>query len=201
MYLKWIGGLILSAAFTAHAATAATEGGSFAVYGWGSETCSLVLQRLDGAEQGRVEEQIAEWVAGYISAHNRLLSGIYDVTPVKSHASIVPVAQTICQRNPDLIFESVVMAILDRLSSLRLLEESPVISVTHNGASLRVNAASVDRIQEILVAEGFLDKGKADGAFSIYTAEALASWQQAQGLMRTGLPDVVTLFMMARDAK
>jgi murein L,D-transpeptidase YcbB/YkuD len=53
-------------------------------------------------------------------------------------------------------------------------------------------AAAADRVQQRLVAEGYLDAVDASGSYDARTGAALARWQAARGLRADGLVDVVT---------
>lgn len=137
-------------------------------------------------------------MSGYITGQNRSEDGVYDLTPVKSHYPLVSLARNICTNNSDQLFESVVNAMVDSFFSLRLPTNSPTVSVSHNEQSVTINEATVLRVQEFLISSDHLD-GSADGKFGPRTARALESWQEEAGLTPNGLPDMVTLFLMAQQ--
>lgn len=179
-------------------ATAATSDGDFAVYGWGARDCNTIIAVLGGDQEAQVRAQLAEWISGYISASNRKDAGVYDVTPIKSHFPLVSLAQNICANNADQLFENVVAAIVGNYKAFELSENSPIATLSHNGNSVNVNEATVRRVQEFLIADGKLAEGSADGQFGPQTAQAIEKWQSNSKLTVNGLPDMVTLFLMAQ---
>lgn len=68
-----------------------------------------------------------------------------------------------------------------------------VVALSATGVGLSpAPAAAADRIQQRLVAEGFLPARDASGAYDARTGAALARWQAARGLRADGLVDAVT---------
>lgn len=184
---------------TSAPSTAATADGDFAVYGWGARDCTAITSVLEGDQAAQAQAQLAEWISGYVTSQNRSEDGVYDMTPVKTHYPLVSLARNICANNSDQLFESVVNAMIDSFSTLRLPENSPTVSVNHKEQSVTVNESTVLRVQEFLVSADLLENGSADGVFGPRTAQALESWQEAAGLQPNGLPDMVTLFLMAQQ--
>lgn len=178
---------------------AATSDGSFAVYGWGARDCNTIMAVLAGEQAAQAQAQLAEWISGYISAQNRVEENLYDITPVKTHSPMVSLARNICVNNPDQLFENVVFAILESFSALKLVENSPLVQVSHNGQAVSVNEETIRRVQEVLIADGKLSEGAADGQFGPQTAQGIEAWQQEAGVTQNGLPDMVTLFLMGQQ--
>ena len=179
-------------------ALAATSDGSFAVYGWGARDCNTIMTILNGEQAAQAQAQLAEWISGFISAQNRAAEGFYDITPVKSHSPMVSLARNICANNPDQLFENVVFAMVESFSALGLTENSSLVQLSHNGQAVSVNEATVRRVQEILIADGKLPAGSDDGKFGIQTALSIEAWQGEADITVNGLPDMVTLFLMAQ---
>ena len=179
-------------------ALAATPDGSFAVYGWGARDCKTIMAVLDGEKAAQAKAQLAEWISGFISAQNRAAEGLYDITPVKSHSPMVNLAQNICANNPDQIFENVVFAVVKKYSALGLTKNSPLVKLSHKGQTVSVNEETVRRVQKILIADGKLPTGSDDGKFGTQTALSIEAWQGEADITVNGLPDMVTLFLMAK---
>jgi hypothetical protein len=112
---------------------------------------------------------------------------------------MVSLARNICVNNPDQLFENVVFAILESFSALKLVENSPLVQVSHNGQAVSVNEETIRRVQEVLIADGKLSEGAADGQFGPQTAQGIEAWQQEAGVTQNGLPDMVTLFLMGQQ--
>lgn len=176
---------------------AATNEGDFAVYGWGARDCNTILSVLQGDKAAQARGQLAEWISGYVTGQNRSGGNVYDLIPIQSHYALVGLAQNICSNNSDQSFESVVAAIVENFSGWSLAGESPMVTVSHKGQSVELNELTLARVQEVLVAGDLLASAAADGKFGPQTAAALENWQQSVGLVPTGLPDMVTLFLMA----
>ncbi len=181
-------------------ALAATSDGEFAVYGWGTRDCNTIMTLLNGEQAAQAKAQLAEWISGFISAQNRMAEGLYDITPVKSHSPMVSLAQNICANNPDQLFENVVFAMVESFSALELTENSPLVQLSHNGQAVSVNEETVRRVQKILIADGKLPTGSDDGKFGPQTALSIEAWQGEADITVNGLPDMVTLFLMAKQA-
>ena len=60
---------------------------------------------------------------------------------------------------------------------------------------------AVFHVQNFLITADLLEDGSADGEFGAQTAQALKVWQESVELTPNGLPDMVTLFLMAQRAK
>lgn len=178
-------------------ALAVTSDGDFAVYGWGARDCNTIMAILDGAQAAQAKAQLAEWISGYISAQNRTGEGVYDVTPIKSHVLMVSLARNICANNADQLFENVVFAMIEDFSAFIVPKNVPLVELSHKGNSVSVNESTVRRVQEILIADDKLPSGSADGLFGPILAQALEDWQAEENLTVNGLPDMVTLFLMA----
>lgn len=185
---------------TSGPAIAAGLDGDFAVYGWGARDCNTIIAMLEGDQAAQAQGQMAEWISGYISSQNRNIDGVYDLTPIKTYLPMVSLAQNICVNNSDQIFENVVYAMIESFSALRLSTDSPAISLSHKGRSVTVNEVTLLQVQQFLISEGQLD-GPADGQFGTQTAEALEKWQENADLTPNGLPDMITLFLIAQQIK
>lgn len=180
---------------------AATAKGDFAVYGWGARSCKAVVQVLESENATQAAAQMAEWIAGYVSAMNRLTPGTYDVTPVKNFPAFVGLTRGICRSNPDALYESVANAVIQTFSKLKVTQNGPLVEAENEGRRVVIAAEALKKAQEFLAGQGLLEARFADGAYGPKTKAALLGWQEKQKLPKTGLPDIVTLFTIAREMK
>lgn len=68
-----------------------------------------------------------------------------------------------------------------------------VVALSATGVGLSpAPAAAAERIQQRLVAEGYLEERDASGAYDARTGAAVARWQATRGLRADGLVDSVT---------
>lgn len=63
-----------------------------------------------------------------------------------------------------------------------------------------VQAADVQRIQDRLVQEGFLDEDQVSGELDTRTGAAVARWQAARGLQAHGVADATTVDVLLGNA-
>lgn len=191
----------LSTAFligTSASAFAETSTGDFAVYGWGARDCTTIVTMLNGDQAAQAKGQMAEWISGYISAQNRTLDGVYDQTPIQTHYPLVSLAQNICANNSDQLFENVVYSMVEGFSALSLPASGPAVSLSHKERSVSVSEVTLLAVQNYLISVDLLEVGSADGQFGAKTAQALETWQENENLTPNGLPDMVTLFLIAQ---
>jgi hypothetical protein len=173
-------------------AVAADSKHTFAVHGIGAMSCNQMttgLQNQDPAMRGA----LASWMFGYVSAINRSDSGVYDMTPVQEQAALVNMVVGVCQKHQTTPVESVVDAVFQVLGKAKLTTESPdiVVSVAKNNAIIR--QATLQQLQQVLVAKKYMPSSAANGTFGPVTQAALVKYQAAEHLPQTGVPDAATI--------
>ncbi len=167
--------------------------GEFALRGIGGQTCEAGLAAIK-ADKARAND-LAIWVAGYVTALNRVSPGTYDLVPLTEITPLVQIVAGLCERNPTRSMEAVLNTVVARLSAARLLNPSPMVEAKVDGKTATVRAATLAAMQSRLI-EQKLFKGPADGQFGDKTAAALKKYQKAQALEATGLPDAHTVLRM-----
>jgi hypothetical protein len=167
--------------------------GEFALRGVGGQSCEVVLTGIK-ADQARASE-LSIWVAGYVTALNRVSPGTYDLVPLTEMTPLVQIVAGLCAKNPAASVEGVLNTVVARLSVARLLNASPMVEAKADGKTVTVRAATLAAMQAKLI-ELKLFKGPADGQFGDKTAAALKKYQKSQALAESGLPDVHTVLRM-----
>jgi hypothetical protein len=173
-------------------AVAADSQHTFAVHGIGALSCGQMITGLQQGDVG-IRGALASWMFGYVSAMNRGDSGVYDMTPVQEQAALVNMVVGVCQKHAPVPVESVVDAVFQALGKAKLTTESPDITVTvaKNNAVLR--QATLQQLQEVLVARKYMPSSAANGTFGPVTQAALMKYQAAEHLPQTGVPDAATI--------
>jgi len=179
-------------------ASAATVSGQYATYAVGAQTCSTVLEAYQ-ADQEAVMLDVSSWLSGYISAHNRLVEGVYDVTPVLNHAPLALLTLRICENNRDQLYETVVNSALDVFAPLRVTEESRSVQTVRGNRSATLREPAIEVLQAALASAGFLDNKLVDGVFGEKTSNGIISWQKANNVSETGLFDPLTIFVLLQS--
>ncbi|MCA1806383.1 MAG: peptidoglycan-binding protein [Actinobacteria bacterium] len=187
----------IMAVFTLTAPTvlAATNEGSFASRGLGARNCSEIIDLIQGPNEQIIEGQLAAWVAGYISHANRATQGVFDVMAIQDTSAVTTLVARICAQNPESLMEPAMATLLSSMSSAAQTTGSQILTVTHEDLSTIISQESLRMLQERLISLELLNDGSADGAFGPQTRGALERFQESKGLVQTGLPDPLTLFV------
>jgi hypothetical protein len=180
--------LVALAPTTAHAAD---TGGRFAVRGLGSSKCSD-LTTVIGQKNTTLIQLYAAWLAGYVTASNRLISQTFDAIPSTVGSDVVGLVSVICARNPNALVETSTYQVLEALNAIRVRQDSPVVTMQEGGKTLAIRQEALTLVQTELASKG-LYKGPADGKPSPALVKAISAFQKAQKLPETGLPDIDVL--------
>lgn len=164
---------------------AADMHGDFAVRGIGLEPCSRYVETRSA--QSGLTLAARSWLNGYLTAYNQLVLDTYDVTAGTPLEELEARVAGYCEKNPGHTVAFAAIAVASGLDAGRVRSKPGEASATP-----RVEAGLARRIQESLKAKGHY-KGKVDGVDGPGTRSAIASFQRAQGLAVTQIPDAVTL--------
>lgn len=175
------------------AGASSAEDGYF-VRGSGALPCSEALGIAQ--QEGPALVALVAWADGAISTVNRLRDDTFDLLPFEEPPGLIAqLALNLCQATPDAPFETALHRVFAALEPFRVRAPGDSQTLTANGASVRLRQETVRRVQERLIDLGHLSGG-ADGLFGPATRGALRSFQAAEGLPETALPDLATVLRL-----
>ncbi len=176
------------AALLTSTASAADQNGRFAVRGLGSQPCSV----LESAVSGKKSMEIAffaNWLAGYITASNRLIGRTFDAIPSEMPSDLIGLVSVVCRQRPTALVETAAAEALGSINKARLQQDTPLVTMTVGDRSLSVRQEAIQLAQTQLVARG-LFKGAADGKVSPALYQAIKTYQRQEKLAESGLLDI-----------
>lgn len=180
------------------AALAADGAGQFSVRGAGGQPCSVWTNITDATDQAQRRDGILSfqaWLAGYITASNRLQPETYDAMPFLDMVNVLAIVLNECRANPDELVETTSARVLAAFNATRVQAESPLVTVTEAGAQKTYRQETIMAVQQKLIDQGLLT-GEADGAMGAATSAALQTYQTNTGLPATGELTVDTVFKL-----
>lgn len=180
-------------------ARAVTPEGTFAVRGIGAQTCARLNEALSGGQAAAARASMAAWTAGWLSHANRSTENTFDLHPVLNNGDIAELLARLCRSNPDAIIETVLSSSTASLQSGAAEVASDPVEIESDGRRVVLREAVLRKTQDTLVAAGLLEPRMADGAYGPATAEALRKFQADRGIPFSGLPDMVTLYLLFID--
>lgn len=99
----------------------------YRAYGVGPKKCAVYIQlrerKLPGTNSAKdyenTDEVVAQWVAGYMTAHNRYVQDTFDVTAAAGKDKVMGWLESLCRSNPGQPFVSAVEDLAFRLHAKR----------------------------------------------------------------------------------
>lgn len=182
---------IAAVALAAAPASAADSKGAFAVRGAGSDRCDVFLKAIADKDAVRLERYGA-WLLGYVSASNRLIDKTFDAVPSQAPTDVLGVVAVVCRSQPATLVDTAISQALVLLSPIRLNADSPVVTVSNGGRSLRLRQEALTMLQQNLAKKG-LFKGPVDGKISPQFLKVISEFQLKEKILVSGLPDLDTI--------
>ncbi len=192
-YFVFLIPLILGSVLQPLSARGADGEGRFAIKGVGTLTCRQFVEAR--TQTSPLHTAFLHWADGFLTGVNRYDANTYDIAPWQTTAVLDRIFASHCEKNPDEKFVVLLQKLSAGLRDGRLEERSETLTVTVDGESTRVYQALLVRAQVKLKELGFYN-GAVDGAFGPKTQEAIATFQIAEGIVATGLPDPLTLWKL-----
>jgi len=100
----------------------------YRAYGVGPKKCSVYIQlrerKLPGKNTAKdyenTDEVVAQWVAGYMTAHNYYVRDTFDVTAAAGKDKVMGWLESLCRENLDQPFVAAVADLASRLHAKRI---------------------------------------------------------------------------------
>lgn len=183
-------GIALLLAATAPEAAAASKEGQYAIKGVGQLPCSRYTE--ERAAKTDTYRLFIGWLAGYMSAYNRLTEDTVDIMPWQSLDLMAVMMDRYCQQNSDVPFLRATDAAVTALVPLRLRRTSELVYAKEGEQTVTLYRETLRRAQQLLLELGHYN-GTIEGLWDESTHEAFTSFQEDKKLQVTGLPDQITL--------
>lgn len=199
--MKLAAGFALALGGLTTGAGAATDSGLFAARGIGARTCGDLVAVSGEKQIAAVRIELAGWIAGYVSSVNRTAGLTFDAMPVQNLQALAELTRGVCANNSDKLIENVFNALVNSFSALALAGQSELTTVRNDKYQVILRAETLAAVQNFLVANSLLEAKFADGQYGPKTATALKAFQQKRKIVQTGVPDAMTLFLIAEALK
>lgn len=180
---------VLLAAFASDARAASKEG-QYAIKGVGQLPCSRYTE--ERAAQTDTYRLFIGWLAGYLSAYNRMTDDTVDIMPWQSLDLMALMMDRYCQQNGDIPFLRATDAAVQALVPLRLRRTSEVVQASEGEITVTLYRETLRRAQQLLLELGHYN-GTIEGLWDESTHDAFTAFQTEKNLQVTGLPDQITL--------
>ena len=180
-------GFALCAATSAAAQDASNP---YVVEGPGRTHCAAFAKQPQQSDAHRL---MAAWMAGYLTAHNRLTPQVFDFSAWQSPGVLVGLLAQYCAAHPDRIAENGAQDLIAYLAEDAIRDPAEVAMLEHNGSAVLLYVPVIARVRAALS-----EIGHQGGSTDFELVAALKAYQQDQGLDVTGLPDQATLARLLR---
>lgn len=174
-------------------AQAADTKGNFALRGVGSQTCKVMLDEL--AKTPATAGITASWLLGYMSATNRYEPDTFDISPVMDPQALFNVLVGLCKAHPEARVQTVASDTLAALGKARVKADSPMVEAKSGNAVVPIHQETLLLVQKRLNEKGYL-KSRPDGTYGAQSEAAVKSFQTAEKLPVTGVPDAPTVIRL-----
>lgn len=170
---------------------AADNGGRYALEGPGRVSCKAFAEMDASADQMNL---LAAWTLGYLSAHNRVLSDTFDLTPWQNIESILGLARQFCLSNAEATYEESLQELMRFLAPDRLQAAEPIVQIGSGPLQAVVYSSTIKEARQILHREGYALPENDNGL-----ATTLKQFQRNNALPETGILDQATLLLLFTD--
>lgn len=185
--------LCLVIVFWCGQAVAASETGQYALKGFGRHTCEQFIEnRANGTQTYR---QYGAWLAGYMSAINKLSDDTVDVAPWQTMDVIAAYVTNFCTHSPKSQIVDAIDAVVLTLWDSRVRGKTVLVEAVVHGKTSKIYQSVLVQVQTKLTKLG-LYGGDLNGEFNSETELAIRKFQSNRKLPTSGLPDQRTLYRL-----
>lgn len=195
---KWshaLAAVVLASAFH-DIARGADPQGRFAIKGIGTTDCATFVTQAN--LRGNNAFMYGGWVYGFLTATNKWTPDTFDLVAWEDLETLTSYLYGYCRENPEMRFAQAVFQLSEALYADRVTEALTPVEAKVGDDSVVTYPSALKRAQSRLQAAGYAQVD-ANGVFDEKTEVALRSYQKAQGLKETGLPDQATLYKLLRQ--
>jgi hypothetical protein len=174
---------------------AAATGDVYALRGAGQLSCAQYLEAYEA--QGSILYMTAGWIDGYVTALNRVETGVFEHLSWQETGLVLDLLRNHCSANQQDVLANAVHLFIQATASTRLTESSELVEIAlpDGAGALDLYRATISRLQRMLAELGHYNS-TVDGLYGPGTAAAIRAFQAAQGLPENGLPDQRTLLVL-----
>lgn len=172
--------------------------GKFAVRGIGGQACSVWTSIAESPDEAVRRDGILAfqaWIAGYLTATNRLKADAYDAVPFLDMINVLAITMNECKTAPDELAENTVARVVGAFDKAKVTAESPIVMVPDAGVEKPYRQETIKLAQQKLVDLGYLT-AEPDGVLGPASSEALTLYQSENGLTSNGELSVDTMFKL-----
>lgn len=138
-------------------------------------------------------QAVSIWLTGYLTAHNRLIEKVFDLTPWQTQPVLMSLLLQYCKANPQHVVEKGAQELVAYLIPNALQKEAEVVAVGSGSDVVLLYLPVVANIRDKLKLEGYLP-----GTSMESLLQSIKAFQTKNGLSATGLPDQKTLTLLLK---
>jgi peptidoglycan hydrolase-like protein with peptidoglycan-binding domain len=175
---------------------AADSTGGFAVDGIGARSCAD-LTKAASEKDVKMMAAFASWTDGFMTGYNIHQPDTFDITPWQTVELTLTKIGVFCNDNPDAPFVEAAGKLTAILRDGRLAQSDSLVLLRAGKQGTYVYSSMIPRIKAGLEQHN-IAVSSADGDFDAAFSAALKTFQAAEKLPQSGLPDQPTLNALLR---
>ncbi|WP_319825987.1 peptidoglycan-binding domain-containing protein [Thalassovita sp.] len=169
--------------------------GEFVIRGIGYQQCAYINQ--DYSQNNIKQMELASWISGYVTHTNKTTDAIVDWLPIGDTSQFAALVSILCKSQPSYQIQDVVAALGRHFEPYHVHNKGVFQVVKSESHQVAIRPETIEVVQGLLAAQGYLPKEDVDGEFGPKTSQAILKFQEKTGrIQKTGVPDILTLFAL-----